>query len=63
MKEMKNIKTPAYAQNLGTGAFMAAQPTYQCEYCGKTAYTPNPPRPMDMWPCAQGKPNHRWVKC
>ncbi len=62
MKEMKNIK-PAYAVRLGKGVFMAAQPTYQCRICGKTAYTPNKPSGYDMMPCDGKRPYHEWIKC
>ena len=62
MKSMKNIK-PAYATNLGNGAFMGAQPTYQCRYCGKTAYTPNKPSDYVMMPCDGKRTSHDWIKC
>ena len=62
MESMKNIK-PAYATKLGTGVFAAAQPKYQCKYCGKTAYTPNSPSPWDMLPCAPNRKSHVWYKC
>lgn len=61
--EMKNIKKPAYAVNLGKGMFAGAQPTYQCRYCGKCAYTPNKPLPRDMMPCDGNHSSHYWVKC
>ena len=61
--EMKNIKKPAYAVKLGKGMFMAAQPTYQCQYCGKTAYTPSMPSSNAMLPCSAGHNYHYWVKC
>lgn len=62
MKSMKNIK-PAYAVQLGKGVFAGAQPTYQCSYCGKVAYTPSKPRYVDMLPCTSGRSGHDWVKC
>ena len=61
-KEMKNIK-PAYAVRLGTGVFVGANVTYQCQYCGKKAYTPNKPHNTDMMPCAKNRSYHNWIKC
>ena len=62
MKSMKNIK-PTYAVKLGKGVFAGAQPTYQCKYCGKTAYTPKCPSPVDMLPCDGKHTGHYWIKC
>lgn len=62
MKSMKNIK-PTYAVQLGKGVFAGAQPTYQCSYCGKVAYTPSKPSSYDMLPCTSGRSGHNWVKC
>ena len=34
MKQMKNIKTPAYAVKLGKGVFAGTTYIFQCKKCG-----------------------------
>ena len=64
MNETKdNLNKPEYAKNNASGRFAAGGPTYQCSYCGKTAFTSNKPSSYDMMPCSPGHSCHNWQKC
>lgn len=59
MKQMKNIKTPAYELKLGKGFFAGAR--WQCIKCGKQCELSGPPSSNWMGRCPDtASGNHVW---
>lgn len=63
MKQMKNIKTPAYELKLGKGIFAGTR--FMCIKCGKQCdYAGNMPTPDWTGKCPDtASGNHVWQKC